>query len=434
MPNDDVGTDAAWRQRAERVVAAAASTGSKRPRALYGPAAPDDAPLHFVHAEGCRLTTPSGRTLVDCTMALGAVALGYADPEVTAAVQAAAAAGHVAGLTHVSEPALADRLTRVVPCAERVLFLKSGAEAVAAAVRLARAATGRDVVVGSGYFGWLDWCSTGPGVPTRAAADFHAVPWGDADALEQAVDAAGGALAAIVLEPVVERAPPAGYLARARAVADRAGAVLVFDEVKTGFRVHAGGWQAVGGVVPDVATFGKAMANGYPLAAVVGRAAVMDAARRAWVSSTLASEATALAAAHAVLDRHAREDVCAALAHTGARLRAAVRDALAATAVPNVGVDGLDPMFFLRFGDHAGWAGEARETAFLTAAREAGVLFKRGAYDYAALAHDDAAVARVADAAAAGFGAVRALDDAGCLTRATPSNATLRIAAPRGVR
>lgn len=409
----EVSADAEWRARAERAVAAAASTGSKRPHALYGPGAPGDAPLHYVRAHGCQVVTADGRTLVDCTMALGAVALGYAAADVTAAVQEAAAAGPVAGLTHVSEPALAERLCALVPCAERALFLKSGAEAVAAAVRLARAATGRDQVVGSGYFGWLDWWSTGPGVPAGASADFTPVPFGDAAALERAVDAAGPDLAAIVVEPVVEREPPAGYLARARALADRAGAVLVFDEVKTGFRLHAGGYQAVCGVTPDVATFGKAMANGYPLAAVVGCAGVMDAARRAWISSTLASEATALAAAHAVLDRHAREDVGAELARTGARLRAAVGDALGASGAPGVHVDGLDPMFFVRFADHAGVPGEVRETAFLTAAREAGVLFKRGAYDYAALAHDDAAVDAVARAASAGFAAVRATDAEG---------------------
>ncbi len=410
------GADASWRDRAERAVAAAASTGSKRPRALYGPGAPASAPLHFVAARGCRLTTPSGRTLVDCTMALGAVALGYADAGVTAAVQAAAAAGPVAGLTHVSEPALAERLCALVPCAEQAFFLKSGAEAVAAAVRLARAATGRDRVVGSGYFGWLDWWSTGPGVPAGASADYAAVPFGDAAALERAVDAAGSALAAIVVEPVVEREPPAGYLALARALADRAGAALVFDEVKTGCRLHAGGYQAVCGVTPDLATFGKALANGYPLAAVVGRAPVMAAAGRAWISSTLASEATALAAAHAVLDRHAREDVCAALARTGGRLRGAVAAALASAAVDGVTIDGLDPMFFLRFDGGAGASGaagaEARETAFLGAARDAGVLLKRGAYDYAALAHDDPGVVdAVHRAAAAGFAAVRALDE-----------------------
>jgi glutamate-1-semialdehyde aminotransferase len=186
--------------------------------------------------------------------------------------------------------------------------------------------------------------------------------------------------------------------------------VLVFDEVKTGCRIRAGGYQAACGVTPDLATFGKALANGYPLAAVVGRASVMEAAGRAWISSTLASEATALAAAHAVLDRHSREDVCAALARTGARLRGAVVGAAGASGVESVAVVGLDAMFFLRFADAGAAPGDTRETAFLTAARDAGVLFKRGAYDYAALAHDDDAVDAVGRAAAAGFAAVRALD------------------------
>jgi glutamate-1-semialdehyde aminotransferase len=250
-------------------------------------------------------------------------------------------------------------------------------------------------------------------VPAGASADYTPVPWGDAAALEAAVDAAGGALAAVVLEPVVEREPPPGYLARARTLAARAGAVLVFDEVKLGCRLHPGGYQAVCGVTPDLAVFGKALANGYPLAAVVGGAAVMDAARRAWISSTLASEGAALAAAHAVLDRHAREDVCGRLAHVGARLRAAVASALDDAGANGVCVAGLDPMFFLRFADGPTASGEGRETRFLTAARDAGVLFKRGAYDYAALAHDDPAVLdTISSAAAAGFAAVRALDEA----------------------
>ena len=400
-----------WRARAEAAVAAVASTGSKRPAALYGPEAPSDAPLHFVRAHGCRVVASDGVEYVDLTAALGAVALGYADPEVTRAVSQAAADGNVSGLSSTREPALAERLCALIPCAERVLFLKSGAEAVAAAVRLARAATGRDRVIGSGYFGWLDWWSAGPGVPAGASADFRAVPFADLAALRAAVDEAGEALAAIVLEPIVERAAPDAWLREARALADRAGAVLIFDEVKTGARVHVGGWQAVCGVVPDVAVFGKAIANGWPLAAVVGRRAVMDAARRAWVSSTLASEAGALAAAHAVLDRHAREDVCAALAQRGHALREAVGGALAMTDLPGVTCIGPDPMWFLRFADvHDRATADRRETAFLTAARASGVLFKRGAYDYAMLAHDDAAIARVVRAAHAGFAAVARLD------------------------
>ena len=412
-PSDPAAVYRGWRARAEAAVAAVASTGSKRPAALYGPDAGDDVPLHVVRAEGCRITTVAGETLVDLGSALGAVALGYADAAVVARVHAAALAGNVSLLAHADEVTLAERLRDHVPCAERALFLKSGAEAVAAAVRLARAATGRPHVLGAGYFGWLDWWSTGPGIPDGAHADFTPVPFDDGDALARAVDAHAGALAAIVLEPVVERLPSAAFLRAARAHCDRLGAVLIFDEVKTGCRLATGGVQATAhaaGVLPDVATFGKALANGFPLAAVVGRADVMDAARRAWVSSTLAGESTALAAAHAVLDRHEREDVCAALHATGDALRSAVAHARDGSGVADVALLGLAPMWFLRFGGADPAAAARRETTFLAAARAAGVLFKRGAYDYAMLAHDAAAVAAVGEAAAAGFAAVAALD------------------------
>ena len=395
-------TDAVWRRRAEAVVAGIVSTGSKRPATMYG-AEHADAPTHFVAADGCRVTTPAGATFVDCTMALGAVAIGYGDPEVTR--RATEHLRGVAGLTHVAEIEVAERLCALIPCAERALFFKGGAESVAAAVRLARTYTGRDLVIGSGYFGWSDWCSDAAGVPGGVRRDFVAVPWGDVAALGAAADAAGDRLAAIVVEPVVERAPDPAWLAAARRLAHRAGAVLVFDEIKTGFRLHAGGYQAVAGVTPDLATFGKALANGFPLAVVVGRADVMDAVRRTWISTTLASEAVALGAALGVLDRHAREDVCSALAAAGARLRGAVAGALSAADAPGVSIEGIDPMWFLR------WDDPARESRFLTGARAAGVLFKRGAYDYAALAHDDAAVGAVREAAAAGFDAVRQLDE-----------------------
>jgi glutamate-1-semialdehyde aminotransferase len=402
-----------WRARAAGAVAADASTGSKRPGALYGATRDAHAPLHFTRAQGCRVTTVDGRTLIDLTSALGSVALGYADPEVTRRVCEAAAAGHVAGLTHASEVTLAERLIERVPCAERVLFLKSGAEGIAAAVRLARAATGRDLVIGSGYFGWLDWWGGGAGIPAGAHADFVPVPFDDVRALDAAVDGAHGRLAAIVLEPVVERLPSAAWLQAARRACDREGAVLIFDEVKTGCRLHVGGFQATAdaaGVLPDLATFGKALANGYPLSAVLGRAAVMESARRAWISSTLASEATALAAAHAVLDRHDAEDVCGRLRVHGDALRAVVGEALASTGIGDVSVLGIAPMWFLRFDGPAERAAR-REATFLDAARAVGVLFKRGAYDYATLAHDAEVLPVVAQAAAAGFAAVRRLDE-----------------------
>lgn len=401
-----------WRARAASAVAADASTGSKRPAALYGASDAPDAPLHYVRADGCRVHTPDGRVYVDCTSALGAVALGYADPEVTAAVCEAARAGPVSGLTSMLEPALAERLAATVPCAERALFLKSGAEATSAALRLARTATERDVVLASGYFGWHDWASDADvrGVPAAARAAVVRIPRDDVSGLTRAVDAVGASrIAAILVEPVVEREPDPAWIAALRATATRIGAVLVFDEVKTAFRVAPGGYQELAGVTPDVAVVGKALANGFPLAAVVGKRDVLDAARRTWISSTLASEATALAAAHAVLDRHAGADVCGALAARGRALRDAV-------ATPNAAaceIVGPDVMWLLRFGDTPGASAAAREGAFLGAAREAGVLFKRGAYQYAMLAHDDAAVDAVRTAAAAGFADVRTLDETG---------------------
>jgi glutamate-1-semialdehyde 2,1-aminomutase len=382
-----------WARRAARVIPGGASTGSKRPAAMYGTALADDLPTHVRRAWGCRVETADGRELVDLTMALGAVALGYADAEVTAAVQEAAVAGPVGGGSPLLEIEVAERLTEVIPCAEQVRFLKSGAEATAAAVRLARAATGRSVVIASGYFGWHDWSNPGPGVPDATTADVHTVPFDDVPALDAAVAAAGDTLAAIVLEPLVHHVASAAWLQAARAHCDRLGAVLVFDEIKTAFRVRTGGVQSLRDVHPDLATIGKAIANGYPLAAVVGRRAIMETPT--WISSTLASEMASLAAARAVLDRHARQDVCGELARIGERLQAAVRDALAPYAELGVQVEGPGAMCRLA-AEH-----EPVLDALVAETVRRGVLLKRGAYQFAALAHDDAAVALVHDAVAA---------------------------------
>ena len=385
-----------WRDRAEAVIPGGASTGSKRAEALYG--AGGDGPTHFTAASGCTLVSADGEELVDCTMALGSVAIGYADDVITQHVIAAASAGTVAGLSSTLEVEVAERLCDLIPCAEQVRFLKSGAEAVSAAVRLARAATGRSTVVACGYFGWHDWSSDSAGVPAGvpagARADVVRVPFDDDEALRRAVSAAGSDLAAIVLEPVIERLPSDAWIRSARALCDSTGAVLVFDELKTGFRLRTGGFQELSGVEPDLATFGKAMANGYPLAAVVGRAAIMDAAReRTWISSTLAGETIALAAASGVLDWHERAEVCESLAEIGGEMRRAVEGAVRSSGIGGVEVAGLDQMWLLRFDT------PERETDFLRRALGHGVLFKRGAYNFAALAHDDDALFAIERAA-----------------------------------
>ena len=385
-----------WLDRAESVLPTGASTGSKRVDVLYG-AAGDDLPSHYASASGALITDVNGYQYLDCTMALGAVALGYAEPRVTRAVIDAVSQGNVSALSDHREVELAERLCAIIPCAERVQFLKSGAEATAAAVRLARVYTGREQIIACGYFGWHDWCSDARGVPASVRKTVSWVPFNDVGALELAVSAAGSSLAAIVIEPVVEALPSLEWLTRARELCDSSGAVLIFDEMKTGFRVAPGGYQEVCGVTPDLATFGKAMANGFPLAAVVGHAAVMNGARESWISSTLAGESSALAAALAVLDWHDEADICATLAETGREMRASVDRAIVASGISGVETLGIDPMWMLR------WSDAELENQFVAHAMRAGVLFKRGAYNFAAVAHDEAALLDIERAASAAF-------------------------------
>ncbi len=372
-----------WRSRAEDVIPGACSTGSRRPEALYGSRASNAAmPTHFERANGCVLWSTDGRRFIDLGMALGSVGIGYADPFVTRAVQEAAALGNVSSLSHRLEVEVAERLVEVIPCAEQVRFLRTGAEAGAAAVRIARTSTGRERIVACGYFGWLDWSSDAAGVPLSTRDAVTWVPFDDIAALLAAVGE-GEAPAAIIIEPLVHEIASVEWLRAARAAADMSGAVLIFDEVKTAFRVRTGGVQELHDVVPDLTTVGKALANGYPLAAVVGRAAVMGAAARTWISSTAATESTGLAAARAVLDWHDRVDVCGVMATAGGQLRTIIGSLLEEAALSGVSVAG-PPMMWRLVATRPD-----RIDDLVAAAVARGLLLKRGAYQFGSMAHDE---------------------------------------------
>ena len=365
------------------------STGSKRPDALFG------TPARMTRASGCRVWDEDGREYVDFVMALGAVALGYGHFAVNGAAEGAIAAGVVGPLPPVAEEELAAALSRRIPWLERVRFLKTGAEAVAAAVRLARVATGRDEVFGCGYHGWLDWCQGGgagaaEGVPAAVRGLFAELPFNDVARGRELIRARASTLAAVVIEPVVVVEPSREWLLMLRAETERAGAILIFDEIKTGFRL------AVGGAVeryelqpgPDLVVLGKALANGFPLAVVGGRADLMAAASRTWISSTLATEGVALAAARATLEVFEREDVCGHLHRVGTRLLHGLHELQRAHPQRVTGVAGIAEMCFL----HCATEDIAREVAQQAARR--GVLFKRTAYNFVSLAHDEGTVDR----------------------------------------
>jgi len=370
-------------------VAGFTSTGSKRPEALFGGTAAG-VPVAMLRSSGCRVWDADGREYLDLVMALGAVALGYAHPAVTAAAIQAVGDGAVGSLPPVLEEEVALELRRLIPWLERVRFLKTGAEAMAAAVRLARTATGREAVLGCGYHGWLDWCQgagTG-GIPAGTRALYAELPFNDAARTRERIRAAGGALAAVVFEPVILAPPDPEWLAVLRDETARAGAILIADEIKTVGRLALGGACERYGVRPDLVVVGKAIANGFPLAAVGGRAGVMDAVAHTWISSTLATEWVSLAAAKATLGVIAGERVPEHLARVGGRLLAGLRGL--AERHPRVvrGVAGLPEMCcFLFHEDRAG-------AALAVEAARRGLLFKRSAYNFVSLAHDEAAVDR----------------------------------------
>jgi glutamate-1-semialdehyde 2,1-aminomutase len=370
-------------------IAGITSTGSKRPAALFG-AAGESLSLRMSRSSGCTVWDSEGREYTDYIMALGAVALGYGHPEVTRAVAEAAELGVVGPLPPVLEEALGSDLCRAIPWVERVRFLKTGAEAVAAAVRLARVITGRDAVLGCGYHGWLDWCQVaeGRGVPAATRALYGELPFNDPERTRELIRAAAGRLAAVVFEPVIVEPPTPEWLGVLREETSRCGAVLVADEIKTVCRLAIGGGCERYGIRPDLVVLGKAIANGLPLAVVGGRADVMDAVSATWISSTLATETVALAASRATLAVMAEARVPAHITRVGTRLLHGLQQLAARHGSLVARAAGLPEMCFLEYRE------EPVSGRVALACAERGLLFKRSAYNFVSLAHDEATVDR----------------------------------------
>ena len=371
-------------------VAGITSTGSKRPDALFG-ADYDGPPLRMMRSAGSRVWDEAGTEYLDFVMALGAVALGYAHPEVNRAVVDAVERGAIGPLPPVDEAALAEELGRLMPGLDQVRFLKTGAEAVAAAVRLARVHTGRDRVLGCGYHGWLDWCSRSGGVPAATQSLYGELPFNDIEQGTAMIRRAGDRLACVVIEPVVDAAPSREWLEALREETRSAGALLVFDEIKTAFRVGLGGAAGRWGGEPDLVVLGKALANGFPLAAVGGTAAVMEGIGQTWISSTMATDFVALAAARATLEVAVAEDLPGVLAGRGGTLLAGLERLAERFPQLATGARGIPEMCYLE------WATEELSGLVARECARRGVLFKRNAYNFVSLAHREADIAVALD-------------------------------------
>ena len=311
-------------ERAERVIPGASQTFSKG----WTQFSRGVNPVFAEEADGCMLTDVDGNRYIDYSMALCPVILGYNHPVVNEAITSQLRKGIIFSLPYLLEIELAEELVRLVPCAEMVRFGKNGSDATSATVRVARACTGRDHIVACGYHGWQDWyigtTTRFLGVPQSVRALTHTMPYNDLPALERLLESHRGEVAAVVLEPVGVVPPAPGYLEGVRDLVHRHGALLVFDEIITGFRMHLGGAQAYFGVVPDLAAFGKSMGNGMPIAAVVGRRDLMAVFNDIFFSTTFGGEALSLAASLATIRYLEERRVIDILWQRGAELKEGV--------------------------------------------------------------------------------------------------------------
>jgi glutamate-1-semialdehyde aminotransferase len=377
-------------ERARKILPGVAQTYSKGPdqfvEGLY--------PVFLESGDGCRVRDREGHEWIDYPLALGPIILGYNDPGVNAAVHAQVDRGPVFSLCSPLEVEVAELLVAMIPAAEGVRFLKTGSEATTAAVRLARAFTGRDRIAQCGYHGWHDWCighsPRNAGIPSSARALTHQWAYNDIGSLERIFTDHPEEVAAVVMEPIGVEDPFDGFLEAVRDLAHHHGALLIFDEIITGFRLAPGGAQEYFGVTPDLAAFGKAIANGYPLAAVVGRADVMEQiATTTFISSTFGGDAVSLAAASATLGRIQRGGVCEHLWREGARLQTAFNMFAARDELP-VRMVGLAPRRVLQFDRDIDIDANVLKGAIWQECLDRGVLM--GNANFISAAHDADAV------------------------------------------
>jgi glutamate-1-semialdehyde 2,1-aminomutase len=307
-------------------------------------------PYFVERANGAFFWDIDNNKYIDFSNALAAVTLGYCDSDVDSAVRSQMESGVTFSLPHRLEAEVSKILIDSISCAEQVRFAKNGSDATSGAIRLARAFTGKERVAVCGYHGWQDWyigsTTKNLGVPFAVQELTHSFKYNNIDSLKSILKKYPNEFAAVILEPLTGEYPKENFLEEVKLLTHNAGALLIFDETVTGFRVSYGGAQELFGVTPDLATFGKGIANGYPLSALVGKKIYMQTLKDIFFSGTFGGETLSLAAAKAVLKKLKKDSVIKYLTELGTYLHKEL-DTL---------IEELNISYFLAYSGHPSWS------------------------------------------------------------------------------
>lgn len=316
-------------------------------------------PSFIEKGKGCRVWDVDGNEFIDFIAALGPITVGYADDRVNQAVYDQLQKGIVFSQPSPISIDLAEKLVSIIPCAEMVRFVKNGSDATTAAVKLSRAYTGKKIVLASGYHGMQDWyigaTENNVGVPEEMGTLTKLFTYNDKAEFDLLTEQFEGQIAAIILEPFQGNGPESGFLEYVREKADMIGAVLIFDEVKSGFWFALGGYSEYCGVTPDVATFGKGMANGMPISVIAGKKEILELieSKKVFISTTFGGEALSMAGAIETIRILEEEDAYEHIWRIGNMLFESLQHLIEEEGVEEiVHVKGAAPYCGLEFGDY----------------------------------------------------------------------------------
>jgi len=350
-------------------------------------------PVFLESGQGCRLTDVDGNEFVDFLCGYGPIILGYREKEVDEAVyRQIRDKGFCFTLTQKYQNQLARKLAEIVPSAELSIFLKTGSDATTASIRIARAYTQRIKVMRCGYHGWHDWCvEMKGGIPEKFYEDVHEFGYNRLDQLEELMAHHGDQTAAIIMTPFGHpnhqkmQVPDPDFLEGVRALADKYGAILVFDEIRTCFRLRMGGAQELYDITPDLTVVGKAIANGYPISAVTGKKDVMmAAAHKLFISSTFFPNSEGFVAALKTIEIMERDKVLESIWEKGTGLMEKIQASIEKHAV-GAELTGVAPMFYITFAKDASGSYKGKRRDFYTQLIRRGFFFTP--YHHAYICH-----------------------------------------------